>query len=64
MNLRGVRESGRAFAVPTYLFVLGVVAMIGVGAARVQRYGDAMLQCVSCASCARANANKHGLGGG
>lgn len=35
MNLRGVRESGRAFAVPTYLFVLGVVAMIGVGAARV-----------------------------
>lgn len=35
MNLRGVRESGRAFAVPTYLFVLGVVAMIGVGAAQV-----------------------------
>lgn len=35
MNLRGVRESGRAFAIPTYLFVLGVVAMIGVGAAQV-----------------------------
>jgi amino acid transporter len=31
MNLRGVRESGRAFAVPTYLFVAGVLVMIGVG---------------------------------
>ena len=25
MNLRGVRESGRAFAVPTYLFIAGVL---------------------------------------
>jgi amino acid transporter len=31
MNLRGVRESGRIFAVPTYLFVAGVLAMIGFG---------------------------------
>jgi len=31
MNLRGVRESGRTFAVPTYLFVVGVLAMITVG---------------------------------
>jgi amino acid transporter len=31
MNLRGVRESGRAFAVPTYLFVVGVLTMIAVG---------------------------------
>jgi amino acid transporter len=31
MNLRGVRESGRLFAVPTYLFILGVLAMIGIG---------------------------------
>ena len=31
MNLRGVRESGRIFAVPTYLFVLGVLAMVSVG---------------------------------
>ena len=28
MNLRGIKESGTAFAVPTYLFVAGVVAMI------------------------------------
>jgi amino acid transporter len=31
INLRGVRESGRAFAVPTYLFVVGVLAMVVVG---------------------------------
>uniref|UniRef100_UPI002615C17D APC family permease n=1 Tax=Mycobacterium sp. TaxID=1785 RepID=UPI002615C17D len=31
MNLRGVRESGRVFAVPTYMFVVGVLALIGVG---------------------------------
>jgi len=31
MNLRGVRESGRIFAVPTYLFVVGVLALIGCG---------------------------------
>lgn len=31
MNLRGVRESGRAFAVPTYAFVAGVMVMISIG---------------------------------
>nr|WP_221333602.1 APC family permease [Nocardia transvalensis] len=31
MNLRGVRESGRTFAVPTYAFVAGVLVMIAVG---------------------------------
>ena len=31
MNLRGVRESGRVFAVPTYLFVGVVLAMVAVG---------------------------------
>jgi amino acid transporter len=34
VNLRGVRESGRAFAVPTYGFVLVVFAMLAVGLAR------------------------------
>jgi amino acid transporter len=34
MNLRGVRESGRAFAIPTYLFILGVLLMIAVGLVR------------------------------
>jgi amino acid transporter len=31
INLRGVRESGFAFAVPTYLFLATVVIMIGTG---------------------------------
>jgi hypothetical protein len=31
MNLRGVRESGKAFAVPTYLFIAGVLVMIAIG---------------------------------
>jgi amino acid transporter len=32
MNLRGVRESGKAFAVPVYAFILGIVGMGVVGA--------------------------------
>jgi amino acid transporter len=40
MNLRGVRESGRAFAVPTYAFIVGVMAMIGIGLVRTL-LGDA-----------------------
>ncbi len=35
MNLRGVRESGRAFAVPTYGFVAGIYLMFGFAAARM-----------------------------
>lgn len=31
VNLRGVRESGTAFAIPTYLFLATVLLMIGVG---------------------------------
>ncbi|MEI2775423.1 MAG: APC family permease [Tetrasphaera sp.] len=34
MNLRGVRESGNAFALPTYAFMLGVIGMGAVGAFR------------------------------
>ncbi|WP_431046264.1 APC family permease [Streptomyces sp. P1-3] len=30
-NLRGIRESGRAFAAPTYLFIGGVLIMVGTG---------------------------------
>ncbi|MFE7133616.1 APC family permease [Streptomyces sp. NPDC057638] len=32
MNLRGVRESGKLFAIPTYVFVTGVFLMIAWGA--------------------------------
>ncbi|HEX6739623.1 MAG TPA: APC family permease, partial [Vicinamibacteria bacterium] len=34
-NLRGVRESGRIFALPTYFFLLTMLALLGVGLARV-----------------------------
>src|SRR2546429_2763414 len=34
VNLRGVRESGLAFSVPTYVFVLMMLALIGYGAYR------------------------------
>ncbi|WP_053914418.1 APC family permease [Streptomyces sp. TP-A0875] len=34
MNLRGVRESGALFAIPTYVFVTGVFIMIAWGAFR------------------------------
>ncbi len=34
MNLRGVRESGTAFAVPTYLFMVAVLGMALLGFAR------------------------------
>ncbi len=33
-NLRGVRESGKTFAVPTYLFIGGIVVMIVTGLLR------------------------------
>ena len=34
-NLRGIRESGTAFAIPTYLFTAGVVLLIVTGLVRV-----------------------------
>ena len=34
-NLRGIRESGRLFAVPTYLFVAGAGTVIAIGLVRI-----------------------------
>ncbi|MCL6647685.1 MAG: APC family permease [Chloroflexi bacterium] len=34
INLRGVRESGKAFAIPTYAYVVAVLALIGYGLVR------------------------------
>jgi amino acid transporter len=34
-NLRGVKESGRIFAVPTYFFIVNMVVLIGVGLAKM-----------------------------
>ena len=35
MNLRGIRESGTAFAIPTYAFMVVIVAMIIWGLVRI-----------------------------
>ncbi|TLY41238.1 MAG: APC family permease [Nitrospirae bacterium] len=35
INLRGVRESGRIFATPTYLFVGTILLMVGVGLVQI-----------------------------
>jgi amino acid transporter len=40
MNLRGVRESGVAFAIPTYAFMIGIGSMIVWGLTRVLVLGD------------------------
>ncbi|CAA9582464.1 MAG: Uncharacterized amino acid permease, GabP family [uncultured Thermomicrobiales bacterium] len=34
LNLRGIRESGSIFSVPTYLFLVGILAMIAFGVIR------------------------------
>jgi amino acid transporter len=34
LNLRGIRESGTAFAIPVYAFMLSIIAMIGTGLVR------------------------------
>jgi amino acid transporter len=34
-NLRGVRESGRIFAVPTYFFIANMVVLLGVGLSKL-----------------------------
>ncbi|WP_327272454.1 APC family permease [Streptomyces sp. NBC_01224] len=42
MNLRGVKESGSLFAIPTYVFVVGVFIMVAWGAFRTLVLGDTM----------------------
>ena len=42
MNLRGVRESGTIFAIPTYAFVVGVLGMIVIGLFRLGVLGDTL----------------------
>ena len=40
INLRGIRESGTAFAIPTYAFIFGMFIMLGWGLFRVYVLGD------------------------
>ena len=39
-NLRGMREAGNIFAIPTYLFLGGAFLMIGMGTVRILFMGD------------------------
>lgn len=39
-NLRGIREAGNIFAVPTYLFVGSALLMIGIGTVRIVVFGE------------------------
>jgi hypothetical protein len=38
INLRGVRESGAAFAIPSYFFIAMMLFMIGTGLFRIDRF--------------------------
>ncbi|WP_353612267.1 APC family permease [Mycobacterium sp. ACS4331] len=40
MNLRGIRESGIAFAIPTYAFIAAMATMLGWGLFRIYVLGD------------------------
>src|SRR5690349_15369572 len=40
LNLRGIRESGTAFAIPTYLFMIGMYLMVGWGLFQIFVLGD------------------------
>lgn len=42
LNLRGVRESGLAFAIPTYAFIIGVAGMLGWGLFRIFVLGNSL----------------------
>ncbi|MBC7303404.1 MAG: APC family permease [Nocardia sp.] len=40
INLRGVRESGTTFAIPTYAFIVGMAVMLGWGLFRTYALGE------------------------
>ncbi|MGV0579845.1 APC family permease [Mycolicibacterium elephantis] len=40
MNLRGIRESGTAFAIPTYAFIVGMFIMLGWGFIQIYVLGE------------------------
>jgi amino acid transporter len=46
-NLRGIRESGRIFAIPTYLFVVSLLALIAVG---IWRFATGSIQPIAAAA--------------
>ncbi len=43
VNLRGVRESGAAFAIPTYIFMISMILMVATGLFRVFGLGQNLM---------------------
>ena len=54
-NLRGIRESGRIFAIPTYFFITSMLLLIAVGVWRVLAGGIQPLEADLSVSTASAN---------
>ena len=59
VNLRGVRESGAAFSVPTYAFILMMLALLGMGAYRYWT-GHELAQLTAALKVDPVSAPKHG----
>ncbi|MEP6619554.1 MAG: APC family permease [bacterium] len=59
VNLRGVRESGAAFSVPTYAFIVMMLALLGVGAYRYWT-GHELAQLTAALKVDPVSAQKHG----
>ncbi|MEP7054418.1 MAG: APC family permease, partial [Actinomycetota bacterium] len=47
INLRGVKESGTFFAIPTYGFVVGIYALLGFGLFKLLAHGSSAIQAES-----------------
>jgi amino acid transporter len=62
VNLRGVRESGAAFSIPTYVFVLMMVALIGYGGYRAF-LGSAPVDASGAVRLDPVSVQQHGLTG-
>ncbi|HEY1952421.1 MAG TPA: APC family permease, partial [Gemmatimonadaceae bacterium] len=62
VNLRGVRESGLAFSVPTYVFIMMMVALIGYGAYRALM-GIGPVEVTGVVRIDPVSVQQHGLGG-
>ncbi len=59
-NLRGVRESGKVFAVPTYFFMINMLLLLGVGLFRMA-FGDLPVQAADQEGLLRMGSSVDGL---
>jgi amino acid transporter len=59
-NLRGVKESGKVFAVPTYFFLANMIVLLGVGAVRLAT-GDLPKQSLHHAGLVKVGSPGNGL---